>query len=547
MSNSALSISAPGNEPVFSYAPGSAERERLMREMEHQAGMCLDIPLIIAGEEIRTGDTVEITMPHDHAHVLGRFHRAGEKEIGLAIEAALKARLRWEELAWVERASLALKAAQLISVKYRYILNSATMLGQSKNVYQAEIDATCELADFLRFNAHYLSTIYQNQPASTAEAVNRMEYRALEGFVLAITPFNFTAIAGNLCTAPALMGNTVVWKPASTAVYSGYYLMQLFKEAGFPDGVINFVPCSGALMGAVALKNSHLAGIHFTGSTAVFQQMWRTVGENIQTYHSYPRIVGETGGKDFIVAHASAEPDALCTALIRGAFEYQGQKCSAVSRAYIPGSLWPALRRKMLTALEEVSLGDPGDCKDFMNALIDRVAFDRVMNYIEQARHSDRAEIVFGGGGDATRGYFIQPTVIEVKDPNFVTMTEEVFGPVLSLYVYLDEQYEETLTLCDRTSPYALTGAVFAVDRRAVALAESKLRHAAGNFYINDKPTGAVVGQQPFGGSRASGTNDKAGSMLNLLRWTSARTIKENLAPPGDYRYAFMQPDDARR
>jgi 1-pyrroline-5-carboxylate dehydrogenase len=543
MSNSIATITVPANEPALNYAPGSAERARLALEIERQSGMCLDIPLVIAGREIRTGDTADIRMPHDHAHLLGRYHRAGEKEIRMAIDAALAAKSLWEELDWQERASLALKAARLISVKYRYILNAATMLGQSKNAFQAEIDATCELADFLRFNAHYLSTIYQNQPASTAEAVNRMEYRALEGFVLAITPFNFTAIAGNLSTAPALMGNTVVWKPASTAVYSGYFLMQLYKEAGFPDGVINFIPCSGDLMGAVALNHPDLAGVHFTGSTAVFQQMWRRIGENIGTYRSYPRIVGETGGKDFVVAHASANVEALCTGLIRGAFEYQGQKCSAVSRAYIPASLWPVLRGKMEAVLEEITLGDPRSCTHFMNALIDRTAFDRVMGYIEKARRSKQAEIIFGGGGDASKGYFVQPTVIAVKDSDFVTMTEEIFGPVLSLYVYPDEQYAEILDVCDRTSPYGLTGAVFATDRRAVALAERRLRHAAGNFYINDKPTGAVVGQQPFGGSRGSGTNDKAGSMLNLLRWTSARTIKENLVPPEDYRYPFMEPD----
>ncbi len=540
MPNSLFSIATPRNEAIYKYAPGSMERERLMGELERQAGTCLDVPLIIAGKEVRTGDTVDITMPHDHAHVLGRCHKAGAQEIRMAMDAALDAKSNWEALPWVDRASLALKVAQLISGKYRFILNAATMLGQSKNVYQAEIDATCELADFLRFNAHYMSGIYQNQPASTPDTINRMEYRALEGFVLAVTPFNFTAIAGNLCTAPALMGNTVVWKPATTAIYSGYFLMQLFKEAGFPDGVINFVPCSGALMGATALKSPSLAGIHFTGSTAVFQQMWRTVGENIQGYRSYPRIVGETGGKDFVVAHASADVAALCTALIRGAFEYQGQKCSAASRAYIPESLWPALRQQMQGALEEISLGDPRSFNHFMNALIDRDAFNRVMSYIDKARESESAEIICGGSGDASHGYFVQPTVIEVKDPYFVTMTEEIFGPVLSIFVYPDEQYEDILTLCDRTSPYGLTGAVFAVDRRAVALAEKRLRHAAGNFYINDKPTGAVVGQQPFGGSRASGTNDKAGSMLNLLRWTSARTIKENLLPPEDYRYPFM-------
>jgi 1-pyrroline-5-carboxylate dehydrogenase len=540
MSNSLFSIAAPQNETVFDYSPGSPQRDLLVGELERQAGTTIDIPLIIGGQEIRTGETAAISMPHDHAHTLGRYHQAGENEIRMAIEAALDAKAQWEALSWVDRATVALKAAQLISSTYRYILNAATMLGQSKNVFQAEIDATAELADFLRFNAHFMSGIYQNQPASTPDVINRSEYRALEGFVLAVTPFNFTAIAGNLCTAPALMGNTIVWKPASTAVYSGYYLMQLFKEAGFPDGVINFVPCSGALMGSIALKDPHLAGIHFTGSTTVFQQMWRLVGEQIQRYRSYPRIVGETGGKDFVVAHASAGAEALCAGLVRGAFEYQGQKCSAASRAYIPKSLWPTLRGRLQAVLEEVSMGDPRSMEHLINALIDRDAFDRVMGYIEKARRSDQAEILFGGNGDATKGYFVEPTVIEVKDPAFITMTEEIFGPVLSIYVYADEAYAEILELCDRTSPYALTGAVFATDRNAIALAENQLRHAAGNFYINDKPTGAVVGQQPFGGSRASGTNDKAGSMLNLLRWTSARTIKENLDPPTNYRYPFM-------
>ena len=543
MSNSIFTIAAPENEPILNYPPGSGERVRLQREIERQAGMSLDIPLIIGGREIRTGKTADICMPHDHAHVLGRFHKAGEKEIRLAIDAALEAKSQWEELPWQQRASLALKAARLISVKYRYILNAATMLGQSKNVFQAEIDATCELADFLRFNTHYLSAIYQLQPASTADALNRMEYRPLEGFVLAITPFNFTAIAGNLSTAPALMGNTVVWKPASTAVYSGYFLMQLFKEAGFPDGVINFVPCDGDLMGSVALQSPDLAGVHFTGSTAVFQQMWRIIGENIDRYRAYPRIVGETGGKDFVVAHASAPVEALCTALVRGAFEFQGQKCSAVSRAYVPDSLWPALQARMQTVLQEITLGDPRSYGHFMNALIDRTAFDRVMGYIEKARSSKQAEIIFGGSGDASKGYFVQPTVIAVKDPGFVTMSEEIFGPVLSLHVYPDAQYEDILAVCDRTSPYGLTGGVFATDRNAIALAERRLRHAAGNFYINDKPTGSVVGQQPFGGARGSGTNDKAGSMMNLLRWTSARSIKENLSPPEDYRYPFMAPE----
>jgi 1-pyrroline-5-carboxylate dehydrogenase len=522
MSNTLYSIPAPKNEPIVAYGPGSVERKRQKEELNRQSGQTLDIPLMIGGKAIRTGKVAQVTMPHQRDHVLATFHQAGPKEIARAIDAALEAKRDWENLPWTDRAALGLKAAQ------------------SKNVFQAEIDSTCELADFLRFNAYYLSRIYRNQPANTPDTINRMDYRPLEGYVLAVTPFNFTAIAGNLCTAPALMGNTVVWKPASAAVLSGYYLMQLFKEAGFPDGVINFIPCSGATMGDALLKNPNLAGIHFTGSTAVFQSMWRSVGKSIDTYRSYPRIVGETGGKNFVVAHPSADLDALCTGLIRGAFEYQGQKCSAASRAYIPESLWDDLRKKVAAALEEITMGDPREFDHLINALIDQTSFDRVMGYIQRARASDKAEIVFGGTGDNTQGYFIQPTVIQVKDPKFVTMVEEIFGPVLSVYVYPDDAYAQILDLCDETSPYALTGAVFARDRHALARAEQRLRHTAGNFYLNDKPTGSVVGQQPFGGARASGTNDKAGSMLNLLRWTSARCIKENLAPPTDYRYPFM-------
>ena len=541
MSNKLYALSAPENEPILDYAPGSTERERLEVELHRQANDSIDIPVVIAGEEIRTGDIASVTMPHKHEHVLATYHKAGPAEIRQAIQAALDAKKEWESLPWEDRAAIALRAAQLITAKYRFILNAATILGQSKNVFQAEIDSACELADFLRFNAFYMSQIYQNQPASTQDCINRLEYRALEGYVLAVTPFNFTAIAGNLCSAPALMGNTVVWKPASTAVYSGYYLMRLFKEAGFPDGVINFIPCRGADMGALALQDPNLAGIHFTGSTAVFQGMWRDIGAKIDTYRSYPRIVGETGGKDFVVAHASADPDALCTGLIRGAFEYQGQKCSAASRAYIPKSLWPTLKEKIAAALEEITMGDPRNFTHLINAVIDKTAYDRIMGYIDVARKSEKAEILFGGTGDDKEGYYISPTVIQVDDPQFVTMVEEIFGPVLSIYVYDDDAFTEILDLCDRTSPYALTGAIFARDRQAVVIAQERLRHAAGNFYINDKPTGAVVGQQPFGGARASGTNDKAGSMLNMLRWTSARTLKENLVPPTDYRYPFMQ------
>jgi 1-pyrroline-5-carboxylate dehydrogenase len=540
MENSIFTIPEPANEPVFSYKPKSQERNLLLQELERQSKEIIEIPLIIGSKEIKTGDIGKAVMPHDHAHTLATFHKAGEREIRMAIEAALEIKRDWENLPWIERATIALKAAELISTKYRYILNAATMLNQSKNVYQAEIDSTCELADFLRFNAHYMSQIYQSQPLSSSGILNRMDYRPLEGFVFAVTPFNFTAIAGNLPSAPAIMGNTVLWKPASNAVLSGFHMMKLFKEAGFPDGVINFIPGSGAAIGDIVLGDENLAGVHFTGSTDVFQRMWKTIGACIPTYKSYPRIVGETGGKDFIFAHESADVEPLITALVRGAFEYQGQKCSAASRAYIPKSLWASVKEKLDVVLRDVKTGDPRDFSNFVNALIDEKAFDNAMSYLKKVEESKDAEIIFGGDGDKSKGYFLQPTVIEVRKPDFVTMVEEIFAPVLSVYVYEDNRYEETLELCNKTSPYGLTGAVFATDRKAVVLASEILRHAAGNFYINDKPTGAVVGQQPFGGARASGTNDKAGSWLNLLRWTSARTIKENFCPPEDFRYPFM-------
>ncbi len=540
MENSIFTIPEPANEPVFSYEPKSQERELILQELERQSKETIEIPLIIGNKEIKTGDIGKAVMPHDHAHILATFHKAGEREIRMAIEAALEIKRDWENLPWIERASIALKAAELISTKYRYILNGATMLNQSKNVQQAEIDSTCELADFLRFNAHYMSQIYQSQPLSSSGTLNRMEYRPLEGFVFAVTPFNFTAIAGNLPSAPAIMGNTVLWKPASNAVFSGYHLMKLFQEAGFPDGVINFIPGSGAAIGDIVLGDENLAGVHFTGSTDVFQRMWKTIGACIPKYKSYPRIVGETGGKDFIFAHESADVEPLITALVRGAFEYQGQKCSAASRAYIPKSLWASVKEKLAVVLGDVKTGDPRDFSNFVNALIDEKAFDNAMSYLKKVEASKDAEIIFGGHGDKSKGYFLSPTVIEVRKPGFVTMLEEIFAPILSVYVYDDNRYEETLELCNKTSPYGLTGAVFATDRKAVVLASEILRHAAGNFYINDKPTGAVVGQQPFGGARASGTNDKAGSWLNLLRWTSVRTIKENLCPPKDFRYPFM-------
>jgi len=540
MANTLFAIQEPLNEPVYSYAPGTRERELLDIELKKQSEEQIEIPLIIGGREIYTGDTGKAVMPHDHAHILATYHKAGEQEIHMAIEAALKAKKDWEALHWIDRASIILKAGELISTKYRYILNAATMLNQSKNVFQAEIDSTCELADFLRFNAFYMSQIYGNQPSSSAGVLNRLEYRPLEGFVFAATPFNFTAIAGNLPTSPAIMGNTVLWKPASNAVSSAFYLMKLFKEAGFPDGVINFIPGSGPVVGDVVFRDENLAGIHFTGSTAVFRSMWKTIGASIEKYKSYPRIVGETGGKNFVFAHASANVEELVTGLIRGAFEYQGQKCSAASRAYIPRSLWIAVKEGIGTVLAELQMGDTRDYKNFINALIDESAFEKAMRYIKLAEESDEADIVFGGHGDNSKGYFVEPTVIEAKTPDFVTMQEEIFAPVLSVYIYEDEAYEKTLETCDKTSPYGLTGAIYATDRNAVALADEKLRHAAGNFYINDKPTGAVVGQQPFGGARASGTNDKAGSWLNLLRWTSVRTIKESFCPPKDYRYPFM-------
>ncbi len=542
MVKTTLNIPVPTNETVLSYAPGTEERTLLTAELQKQYQQQLDIPLIIGGQEIRTGNTAKSVCPHNHSHVLATYHKAGEKEIKMAIEASLNARQRWQNMPWTERASIFLKAADLISTKYRYVLNAATMLNQSKNPYQAEIDSACELADFLRFNVYYMQQINNDQPLYNAPGTwNQLEYRPLEGFIFAVTPFNFTAIAGNLTSAPAMMGNVVVWKPASTAVLSGYYLMRIFKEAGLPDGVINFIPGPGKLVGPTVLDNPNLGGIHFTGSTGVFNDMWKTLGENIGKYKSYPRIVGETGGKDFVFLHPSANIKAASVALTRGAFEYQGQKCSAASRAYIPRSIWTAVLEELFPHLQEIATetGDPADFK-FYNALIDESAFDRTMAYIDKAKNSEQAQVVFGGNGDKTTGYFIEPTLIVTSDPCFITMEEEIFAPVLTVYLYEDDQYEETLDLCDRTSPYALTGAVFAENREAVVKAREILKNAAGNFYINDKPTGAVVGQQPFGGNRKSGTNDKAGSYLNLIRWVSPRTIKESFAPDMDYRYPFM-------
>jgi len=540
MNNAIFNFREPDNEPVLSYLAESAERKLLEKELKEQESKIVDIPLIIGGKEIRTGQTGKIVMPADHSHVLAIYHKATEKEVALAIKAALDAKECWMTLAWMERAAIMIRAAELISKKYRFVLNAATMLGQGKNACQAEIDSACEVIDYLRFNAHFASMIYQEQPVSDNQNINRLEYRPLEGFIYTITPFNFTAIASNLNTSVALMGNTTVWKPATTSLLSNYYLMKILKEAGLPDGVINFVPGSGSLISNVVLNHRDLAGIHFTGSNATFNNIWRQVTENLSKYRSYPKIVGETGGKDFIFAHKSADPLALATAIIRGAFEYQGQKCSAASRAYIPGSLWNETRLHLIKMVSEIKVGDVRDFGNFVNAVIDETAFDDIMKYIEKARTSPSSEIIAGGKGDKTKGFFIEPTLIVTKDPHFITMEEEIFGPVMTIFIYDDRKYEETLKLCDETSPFGLTGAIFSNDKYAMIQACRTLRYAAGNFYINDKPTGAMVGQQPFGGARASGTNDKAGSYLNLIRWVSPRTIKETLIPATDFRYPYM-------
>lgn len=542
MSNGVFQVPTPFNEPILEYRKGSPERDRLVRELKRQHEQKIEIPLIIGGREVHTGNTGKAVCPHDHKHVLADYHKAGQTEVEMAIEAAMQARADWASMPWEHRASIFIKAAELISTKYRYILNAATMLNQSKNPHQAEIEATSELADFFRFNSYGMQQIYEEQPLRNGQGEwNRMEYRALEGFVFAVTPFNFTAIGGNLPTAAAMMGNVALWKPASTAILSNYYIMKLLEEAGLPAGVINFIPGSGREIGELVFKSKHFAGVHFTGSTAVFKQMWETIGKNMDGYLSYPRIVGETGGKDFVVAHGSAEPKSLAVALLRGAYEFQGQKCSAASRAYLPESLWPEVKRYLGDMIDKVKkdTGDPMDFK-FFNALIDEKSFDQTMGYLDKAKESDQAEIIFGGQGDKSKGYFIEPTVILTQDPHFVTMEEELFAPVLTVYVYPDDKYSETLKLCEETSPYALTGSIFARDRQAILEASQVLRDAAGNFYINDKPTGSVVGRQPFGGARASGTNDKAGSKLNLLRWASARSIKENLTPPESFEYPFM-------
>ena len=530
----------PQNEPVLNYAPGSPERKKLQATLAELKKDEVDIPMYIGGKEVRTNKKHAIHPPHELSHTLGYFHAGDEKHANQAIEAALAAKESWSNTSWESRAAIFLKAADLLATKYRSYINGTTMLGQSKNAYQAEIDAACEFIDFLRFNVHFLSEIYKQQPISGAGMHNRMEYRPLEGFVLAVTPFNFTAIGGNLPTSAAMCGNVVVWKPANTQIYSAQMTMRILKEAGLPDGVINLVYVDGPTIGKVCFNHRDFAGVHFTGSTGVFNTMWETIGKNMSMYRSYPRIVGETGGKDFVIAHKSADPDVVATALLRGAFEFQGQKCSAASRAYIPSNIAEEVKQKLVAGVKSFKMGSPEDFGNFIGAVIDEKSFDKIKQYIDNAKTDPKTEIIVGGKCDKKKGFFIQPTVIEAKNPKYITMCEEIFGPVLTIYVYNANKFEETLTLVDETSPYALTGSVISRDREAIELATNKLRNSAGNFYINDKPTGAVVGQQPFGGARGSGTNDKAGSILNLYRWLSARTIKETFNPATDYRYPFL-------
>ncbi|MBM3432061.1 MAG: L-glutamate gamma-semialdehyde dehydrogenase [Bacteroidetes bacterium] len=536
-----FSYPLPTNEPVLNYGPGSAEKIALKKALKELKSQVIDVPMYIGSKEIRTGRLGDMRPPHEHAHLLGRFHLGEEKHVKMAIDAALAARASWSAMPWEQRAHIFLKAADLLATKYRPYINAATMLGQSKNAFQAEIDAACELIDFLRFNVHFLSEIYKQQPISSPGVHNRMEYRPLEGFVLAVSPFNFTAIGGNLPTSAALCGNVVVWKCAYTQVYSAQLFMKILREAGLPDGVINLIYVSGPTVGNVCFTHPDFSGVHFTGSTGVFNQMWETIGKNMPRYRSYPRIVGETGGKDFVLAHASADPDVVATALLLGAFEYQGQKCSAASRAYIPSNIAEEVKKKLVAGVKHFQMGSVEDFRNFINAVIDEKSFDSIKKYIDAAKKDPKCQILVGGKCDKKTGYFIQPTVIETKNPRSLTMCEEIFGPVLTLYVYPAGQFERAMDLVDSTSPYALTGSILAQDRAAIDRATTRLRHAAGNFYINDKPTGAVVGQQPFGGARASGTNDKAGSQLNLLRWLSARTLKETFNPPTDYRYPFLQ------
>jgi 1-pyrroline-5-carboxylate dehydrogenase len=541
MNNAVYNFPVPENEPVLGYLKGSSERTELEKELLRQEATVVEIPLIIGGKEIRTGNTGKITMPHNHSHVLATYHKAGEKEVRMAVDAALEASRAWANTPWTIRASILLKAAELISKKYRSLVNAATMLGQSKNIYQSEIDAVCETIDFLKYNVSYAGKIYQFQPKSAFNQLNRMEFRPLEGFVFAVSPFNFTSIAANLNSAPVMMGNTTVWKPATTSLLSNYYLMKIFMEAGLPAGVINFIPGQGSLIGTEVLASPGMAGIHFTGSNGTFNNLWSQVTHNLTSYRSYPRLIGETGGKDFIFAHPSADPTELAANAIRGAFEYQGQKCSAASRMYIPESLWDATTSKMVEMAEEITTGDVKNPDNFMNAVIDKKAFESITSFIDYAKDSPDAEIIAGGTYDDTKGWFIRPTIIVTTDPHFKTMEEEIFGPVLTLYRYKDNELDQAIELCDTTSPYGLTGAVFSRDRVAAARICNKLRYAAGNFYINDKPTGAIVGLQPFGGSRGSGTNDKAGGEFNLIRWVSPRTIKETFIPATGYKYPYME------
>lgn len=531
---------APHNEPVLSYGPGTKEREAQKKALKELKNTEHDIPMYIGSNEVRTGKKIAIHPPHEKTHTIGYFHEGNETHVMQAIDAALQAKQKWTDLPWEDRAAIFLKAADLISTKYRAYMNGTTMLGQSKNAYQAEIDSACELIDFLRWNVHFLSEIYRQQPVSSPGVHNRLEWRPLEGFVLAITPFNFTAIGGNLPTSAALCGNTVVWKPAYTQIFSAQLFMRILKEAGLPDGVINLIYVDGPVLGKICFSHRDFAGLHFTGSTAAFNHIYKTIGENIANYRTYPRIVGETGGKDFVVAHESADPDVVATALLRGAFEYQGQKCSAASRAYIPSTIAAEVKKKLVDGIKSFKMGSVEDFSNYVNAVIDERSFNKIKSYLDKAKQDPKAEILVGGGCDSSKGWFVQPTVIEAKDPRYTTMCEEIFGPVLTIYVYQPAEFEQTLKLVDTTSPYALTGSIIARDRAAIDLATKSLRNAAGNFYINDKPTGAVVGQQPFGGARGSGTNDKAGSMLNLYRWLSARTIKETFVPPTDYTYPFL-------
>jgi len=543
MNSGTYSLPMPVNEPILTYTPNSPERNRLKEVIAALKSTVIDVPMYIGSAEIKTDKKIAICPPHEKKHILGYFNAGDETHVKMAIDAALQAKSSWESMPWESRAAIFLKAADLIATKYRPYLNGTTMLAQSKTVYQAEIDSACELIDFLRFNVHFLSEIYAQQPISSPGMHNRLEYRPLEGFILAVTPFNFTAIGGNLPASAALCGNTVVWKPANTQVYSAQMFMRVMKEAGLPDGVINLIYVDGPTIGRICFSHKDFGGVHYTGSTAVFNSMWKTIGENIGNYKSYPRIVGETGGKDFVMVHASADPEVVATALLRGAFEFQGQKCSAASRAYLPSNIASQIKEKLVAGVNSFKMGSVEDFSNFITAVIDKKSFDNIKSYIDNASASNDATILVGGNCNDSVGYFVAPTVIETTDPKFVTMCEEIFGPVLTIYVYPEEQFEETMQLLDSTSPYALTGSIISNDRASIDLATKVLKNAAGNFYINDKPTGAVVGQQPFGGARSSGTNDKAGSIINLYRWLSARTIKETFNPPTDYRYPFMQPE----